>query len=286
MMEETTVKLLVIALMLIVAAYVWADDCCDTHDAMAPLTRDPVFVAAHISPEPLVQKPTGGVWTDIPVTAERTSRAYLVLPAEPKSKAAVIVIHEWWGLNDHIRLEAERISKDLKCPTIAIDLYGGKVVDKSEDAVKLLQSVNIADARATVAAAARFARNDKRIQASRVGVIGWCFGGGWSLQTAIEAGAGVQACVIYYGMPEKDAERLKKIKAPVLGIFAEKDANIDRAVVGEFEKTMRELGKPLTVHWFDAAHAFANPSNPRYDKPAADTAWAKAKAFLIERLRP
>jgi carboxymethylenebutenolidase len=119
---------------------------------------------------------------------------------------------------------------------------------------------------------------------ARIGTIGWCFGGGCSLQAAILAEKQARACVIYYGMPEKDTEKLKKLKASVLGIFANKERWISPAIVDEFENNLNALKKKNSINRFNAEHAFANPSNPNYDKEATEKAYQLTLAFFRKNL--
>jgi carboxymethylenebutenolidase len=119
---------------------------------------------------------------------------------------------------------------------------------------------------------------------ARIGTIGWCFGGGWSLQAAILAEKQARACVIYYGMPEKDTEKLKKLKAAVLGIFANKERWISPAIVDEFENNLNALKKKNSINRFNAEHAFANPSNPNYDKEATEKAYQLTLAFFRKKM--
>jgi len=107
---------------------------------------------------------------------------------------------------------------------------------------------------------------------AKIATVGWCFGGGWSLQSAILGGKQTVGCVMYYGMPEKNTDNLKKLNSSVLGIFASKDGWIGPDVVATFQKNMLKAGKELTVHSFSAQHAFANPSNPQFDKAATQVA--------------
>jgi carboxymethylenebutenolidase len=119
---------------------------------------------------------------------------------------------------------------------------------------------------------------------AEVGTIGWCFGGGWSMQAAIMLGDQALGSVVYYGMPEQNAEKLKSLQAPVLGIFAEKDQWINREEVSKYESAMDRAGKEYESHWFNADHAFANPSNSIYDADATAKAKEKAAGFLSARL--
>jgi carboxymethylenebutenolidase len=110
--------------------------------------------------------------------------------------------------------------------------------------------------------------------------MGWCFGGGWSLQAALLLQDKTKACVMFYGMPEKDTEKLKTLDTDVLVIHAKKDQWINDAVIDEFKKNMETAGKTITVKEFDADHAFANPSSPNYNDQAAQDARNAVKAYL------
>jgi len=120
---------------------------------------------------------------------------------------------------------------------------------------------------------------------AKVTTIGWCFGGGWALQAALLAGKQGAGCVMYYGMPEKDVDKLKALNSDVLGVFATKDQWINKEVVTAFEKDMRAANKKLTVVNYDADHAFANPSNPHYNKEYSEAAHKLALAFIKEHLK-
>jgi carboxymethylenebutenolidase len=212
------------------------------------------------------------------------SRAYLSLPENAKTPLpAVVVIHEWWGLNDHIRHWTDRLAADGYA-AIAIDLYGGKTADDSADAMKLMQSVDEARALEILSAAHRFLREDPRISAKHRGVIGWCFGGGWALQHAI-ATPDLDAAVIYYGRTVTDEALLGKIHAQLLGVFANKDKSIPPAAVDELVAALGRAGKTIEIHRYDAEHGFANPSGARYDETAASDAWVHVREFLRKHLK-
>jgi carboxymethylenebutenolidase len=119
----------------------------------------------------------------------------------------------------------------------------------------------------------------------KIGTVGWCMGGSWSLQSAFIADAQAKACVMYYGMPERNKERLQQLKAPVLGLFAKQDKFITPAIVGDFETTLEKSGKTVKIKMYDADHAFANPSNPRYKKDDAEDAFNNAVEFLKQYLK-
>ena len=212
------------------------------------------------------------------------SRAYLSLPENSKPPLpAVVVIHEWWGLNDHIRHWTDRLAADGYA-ALAVDLYGGKVADDSEDAMKLMQSVDEARAQEILSAAHRFLREDPRIAAKYRGVIGWCFGGGWSLRHAI-ATPDLDAAVFYYGRPVMDEAELEKIDAQLLGVFANKDKSIPPKAVDDFVAALQRTGKTIELHRYDADHGFANPSGARYDEVAASDAWEHVREFLRKQLQ-
>lgn len=212
------------------------------------------------------------------------TRAYLSLPEGAKAPLpAVVVIHEWWGLNDHIRHWADRLAADGHA-ALAVDLYGGQVANTPDAAMGLMKSVDETKARAVLAAAHRFLHDDPRVAASRRGVIGWCFGGAWSLQHAI-AEADLDAAVIYYGRLTTEPTQLTKIRAPILGVFADRDRGIPPEAVAAFAKAVEAAGKSIEIHHYDAEHAFANPSAAHYDTVAASNAWEHVRKFFAKHLR-
>jgi carboxymethylenebutenolidase len=212
------------------------------------------------------------------------TKAYLSIPKDAKAPLpAVIVIHEWWGLNDHIRHWTDRLAEDGYV-ALAVDLYGGQVATDPDTAMTLMKAVDENTAHAILSAAKAYLAGDPRFASDKQAVIGWCFGGGWSLRQAI-ADPDLDAAVIYYGHPTTDAAALAKINAPLLGIFANQDQAIPPAVVDEFAKAVDDAGKSLELHRYDAVHAFANPSNAKYDQKAAADAWNHVRSFLAKHLR-
>jgi carboxymethylenebutenolidase len=208
---------------------------------------------------------------------------YLSLPAGKGPFPAVVVIHEWWGLNDHIKHWTDRLAADGYA-ALAVDLYGGTVATTRDDAMKAMKAVDADKARASLLRAHQFLKDDARVKASKRGCIGWCFGGHWSLELAMAA-PDLDAAVIYYGMLVTDPAELKKIHAPVLGIFGTKDPSIPPAEVEKFAAAMKTAGKELLVHSYEAPHAFANPSGQAYDQENATKAWAETRAFLAQHLK-
>ena len=256
--------------------------CCaapTVHGEVAMLSKDSGFVASHLSPSPLSF--TSGSGENIRfATNGAEAGGYLVKSPQPSSKY-VFVFHEWWGLNDYIRRESENLQKALgNVNVLAIDMYDGNVTAGADSAARFMGSVQPERCREIIDGALQFAGND-----AQVATLGWCFGGGWSLQAAMQLQKNARACVIYYGMPEKDATRLKTLHCDVLGIFALKDKWISPEVVSSFETAMKEAGKKLSIKNYDADHAFANPSNPKYNENFGNDAMQHVIAFLKEKLR-
>jgi len=209
------------------------------------------------------------------------SNAYLSKAANDDAPG-LIVIHEWWGLNDHIRHWTDRLAA-AGYHALAVDLYGGAVATTRDEAMAAMQSVDGDAATATLRAAAGFLADEVGVE--RYGSIGWCFGGGWSLRTAIDQPE-LDACVVFYGRLVTDADELAAIKAPVLGVFGLQDASIPNEMVDAFEAAAIEAGVPsIQIAQYQAEHAFANPSSARYDASAAAAAWSRVREFLDAELK-
>ncbi|WP_437480796.1 dienelactone hydrolase family protein [Sorangium sp. So ce1014] len=212
------------------------------------------------------------------------TRAYLSLPRDAKPPIpALVVVHEWWGLNEHIKHWTDRLAEDGYA-ALAVDMYGGKVPTTPDDAMAAMKAVDEAKGIETVRAAHRFLSTDARVLAPRTGSIGWCFGGAWSLKLALNEPE-LDAAVLYYGRLVTDPAQLKAIKAPVLGVFGNMDKGIPPEVVNEFDKALHEASVEHEVLRYDADHAFANPSGERYDTKAAADAWEKVRRFLAAKLK-
>jgi carboxymethylenebutenolidase len=217
----------------------------------------------------------------------RELTGYLARPirATGDSIPALVVIHEWWGLNENVRMMARRLAGEGYA-VLAVDLYGGKSAATPQEAQQLMMAAMNApaDATANLEAAAGYLRGQGN--APRVGILGWCFGGGWSLRGALAMGEGIDAAVMYYGQPITDAAELSKLRAPLLGHFGEADQAIPVAQVREMEAKLHELGKDAAFHYYaGAGHAFANPSGTTYEEAAAEQAWERTRAFLAAHLK-
>ncbi len=209
--------------------------------------------------------------------------AYLALPSELGDGKAptVVLIHEWWGLNDQVKAVAAELA-ELGFIALAVDLYNGKVGTTREEANALRMALDPALATQTLVGWIDWLRQHPN-STGKVATLGWCFGGGWSLNASLATP--VDATVIYYGNVARSAQELAPLASPVLGHFGTLDRSIDEAMVGGFERAMAEAGKTdLTVHWYTADHAFANPTGARYDEDDAALAWSRTVAFLHKTL--
>ncbi len=248
-------------------------------EVFAMLATNKDFSGGHDAPLPYSYEGDGQMIT-FKTTDGQTGHGFEIKSAKPSNKY-LFVIHEWWGLNDYIKKESAMYARELPgVNVIALDLYDGQVATTPEEAGKLMQGVKTERADAIIKGAQMYA-GPKAEFAS----IGWCFGGGWSLQAALLGGKQTVGCVMYYGMPEKDVAKLKTLHTDVLGLFAEQDKWINPEVVKQFEKDMAAAGKKVTVKEYPADHAFANPSNPKYNKELAADAHQKALAYLKARLK-
>jgi carboxymethylenebutenolidase len=246
----------------------------------AMLTNDKKFVASHLEPKPFKLQTQLGKDISFKTPDGKEGYAYEI-KATTTTHNYVFVIHEWWGLNDYIKQEAERIYKELgNVNVIALDMYDKKVATNRDSASKYMNSLSAERGEAIVKGAINYVGAK-----AAIATIGWCFGGGWSCQTSILAAKQAKACVMYYGMPEQKTERLKNLSAPILFIWAAKDQWINKETITKFETDMKALNKTLTVKSYDADHAFANPSNPKYSKDFANDAMQNSLAFIRKNLK-
>ena len=211
---------------------------------------------------------------------------YLSMPTGRGPFPAIIVIHEWWGLNDHIKHWADRLAADGYV-ALAIDLYDGVVATTREEARAAMRSATEDPTRAlaTMRASFRFLSSHEQVRGRRTGCLGWCFGGGMSLRLAM-AEPELDATIIYYGRLVDDPEQLARIRAPVLGVFGTEDRGIPPESVESFASAMKQAERPCRIRSYEANHAFANPSSARYDEANAAQAWSEVRAFLREHLMP
>ena len=257
--------------------------CCSI-DEFTKFTSDKGFVNKHSNPLAFDFTPKYGEMSEVEVEGEKAVNVFMVKSKKPTGKY-LFVFHEWWGLNDYVKQEAEKYYKDFDCKinVIAIDLYDGNVATTREEAQKYMQAVDNQRAMSVIEGVTNYSKEkatEETSQPLQVATIGWCFGGAWSLQGSIIAKEYAKATVMYYGMPEEDIERIKMINSPVLGIYANKDKWITPEVMKEFEKAMKEAGKTIIIKGYEADHAFANPSAPAYTETAAKEARKETIQFL------
>jgi carboxymethylenebutenolidase len=252
--------------------------CCakpESTETFAMLTHDENFIATHLDPKPFtLENPIGKEITF--KTKDGVNGHAYEIKAKVTTNNYVLVIHEWWGLNDYIKQESEKIYNSLgNVNVIAIDLYDQKVAIVKDSAAKYMQSVQTVRAENIINGV--FSHIGKK---ANIATIGWCFGGGWSMQTSLLGGKRSKACVMYYGMPEEKIEKIKTLRSPVLFVWPKQDQWINKDMVTRFENNMKTADKKLTVEAYEADHAFANPSNPKYSKTFADDAFNKAMEFI------
>lgn len=210
---------------------------------------------------------------------------YLAAPKDLADDApAIIVIHEWWGLNDNIRSVTERLAGE-GYRALAVDLYRGELAEDPKTAMKLSRGLQQQAEQANDNLRQAYAYLEAQ-SAPRIGVIGWCLGGRWSLRTALLLPDRVDAAVIYYGSLVTDRDQLATLQMPILGNFGEADPIIPLDDIATFEQTLRELGKDVDVKIYPGAqHAFSNPSGTAYNPEAAQDAWGRTTGFFARHLQ-
>ena len=209
------------------------------------------------------------------------TRGYLAKPSDEGVFPGIVMIHEWWGLNDNIKEMAEKLASHGYV-VLAVDLYNGEVATTSDQARQLISSFDTDAGIQNMNFAASFIQENHNVE--KLGSIGWCFGGGQSLNLALN-NLDMDATVIYYGSLVTEQESLSAISWPVLGIFAELDQGIPVETVNGFESSLDELDIPNEIHIYPGVdHAFANPSGERYAPDESKDAWKKTLEFLESNL--
>jgi carboxymethylenebutenolidase len=218
-------------------------------------------------------------------SGDETVQGILYTPAGKGPFPALIVIHEWWGLNDWVKDQGAKLA-DQGYASLAIDLYRGKVATTPEMAHEIMRGVPEDRAKRDLHAAFEFLASQPNVKKDRIGSIGWCMGGGYSLDVALQEPT-LAADVINYGHLATDPDALKKINAPILGLFGAKDNGIPPADVRKFEETLKGQGKKIDIKIYDdAGHAFENPNNKDGYRPDdAVDAWKRTLDFLAVTLK-
>jgi carboxymethylenebutenolidase len=218
-------------------------------------------------------------------SGDETVQAVLYTPSGKGPFPAVIVIHEWWGLNPWVKDQAAKLSGEGYV-TLAIDLYRGKVATTPDEAHEIMRGVPEDRAKRDLHAAFEFLASQGNVKKDHIGAIGWCMGGGYSLDVALQEPT-LAADVINYGHLATDPEALKKINAPILGSFGGQDRGITPDDVHKFEAALKQLGKKVDIKIYDdAGHAFENSNNKDgYRAADAADAWQRTVAFLGATLK-
>lgn len=268
---------------------------CARDEVADDASYDERVAAEHAGDRP-VPGAAGEATGDVEVESRRVTYAnvdghevegYLAHPAGAETRPDVglpglLLIHEWWGLNENIETMA-RMFAEQGYQVLAVDLFG-ETTDDPDRARQLTQTVD--DEQALDNLDQAIAYLGAEVRAPRIGVVGWCFGGGWSLRTALEEPDRLDAAVVYYGRLVTDRQQLDRLETPLLGIFGAEDSSLPVAQVRELEATLDDLGKEATIHLYEGAgHAFANPSGDNYQPEASRDAWEKTLAFLSEHLQ-
>lgn len=217
-------------------------------------------------------------------SGKETVSGFLAVPDKPGQYPALVVIHEWWGLNDWVKEQAEKLAAQGYV-ALAVDLYRGKTATDPAEAHELMRGLPQDRAIRDMQAAYTYLGTRKDVKPDKIGSIGWCMGGGLSLQLAIHE-PHLAACVVNYGSLPTDPNDIQQISAPVLGNFGADDRGITPADVQAFEKTMKGMNRFIDVKIYPGAgHAFENPNNTNGYRPeAAADAWARTIAFLHKAL--
>jgi carboxymethylenebutenolidase len=218
-------------------------------------------------------------------SGDETVQGVLYAPSGSGPFPAIIVIHEWWGLNGWVKEQASKLS-DEGYVALAIDLYRGKVATTPDEAHEIMRGVPEDRAKRDLHAAFAFIASQANVKKDRIGAIGWCMGGGYSLDVALQEPT-LAADVINYGHLATDREALKKIHSPILGLFGAQDRGIPPEDVRKFGETLDQLGKRIDIKIYDdAGHAFENPNNKDgYRAADAADAWKRTTEFLAANLK-
>jgi carboxymethylenebutenolidase len=218
--------------------------------------------------------------------ARRNLVGYLAMPrdaAEPLP--AVIVIHEWWGLDANVKAVTRRLAAEGYV-ALAVDLYGGATADTPDAAQALMRDLYADPDAARNNLRQAYDYLEKYALAPRIASIGWDLGGGWSLQTALMYPNQLDAMIMYYGQVLTEADRLASLNVPVLGFFAADDESIPVREVQDFRAVLTDLGKVSEILIVPRVnHAFANPSDANYNEQAASEAWKTTLEFLERHLK-
>lgn len=252
-------------------------------EKFAQFAMNNAFNMEHPTPRAYVHQSTvGGEMIKLKCSDGIEANAFYIKAQKPTNNW-ILVFQEWWGLNDNIKRQSEDLYKDLgNINILALDMYDGKLATEREMAGKFMGEFKQDRGDQIIKGALAFAGNR-----AKVGTVGWCFGGGLSLMASLLAGNQASACVMYYGMPVEDVDKLKTLNCEVLNIWGTQDQWINKEVMDKFDGNMKAAGKKLTVKSYDANHGFANPSNPMgaFDETAYKDAYKSTVNFFKAKLK-
>lgn len=226
---------------------------------------------------------TGGFMEIIESDVEyfKNSKGFYARPKVAGIYPGVVMIHEWWGLNDNIKDVARTLARN-GYHVLAVDLYKGKVATSSDQARIFTGSIDKEETLENMKSAVNYLRKEG---SPKVASLGWCFGGGQSLQLSL-SDEKLDATIIYYGQLVTDPAVLKGIDAPVLGIFGDKDTSISTTSVKAFGTALSNLNIKNEIYIYPGVgHAFANPTGMNYAASATKDAWDKTLKFLSENIK-
>jgi len=253
---------------------------CAKQEAPQATNTTPTDTTTTTAAPPLTQEPIG-----MRVTFGDGGVGYLSSPKTPGKHAAIIVIQEWWGVDDWIHEQTDRFAKD-NYVALAVDLYRGRSTKDPDEAHELMRGLPQDRALADLKAGFEYLAQRQDVDPHHIGVIGWCMGGGYSLALETHEPR-LAACVVNYGSLVTDPDAITKIKAPILGNFGANDRGIPPDDVKAFGAALTKYGKLGDVKVYDGAgHAFMNPNNKEgYNATAAQDAWTRIDGFFARNLR-
>jgi carboxymethylenebutenolidase len=231
-----------------------------------------------MDPKPPAPK---GKSVELSLPGGKSGTAYVARP-KGTPRGGLLILHEWWGVNDWVKSEADRYATQGYL-VAAVDLYGGSVATSADEAQKLMSSLD--DRTATDVEVAGIEWLARALPGKKIATLGWCMGGGQSLHASLASPEKVAGTVIYYGLPVTDVHVLKTLRGPVLGIWAKRDGWITPEKVAAFDLALKDAGIKHEFRSYDADHAFANPSGGHYNPPAAQDANEATRRFLKSTLK-
>ena len=254
----------------------------------SPQTAAPAVEVSEPDSAPAEERPARPVDSETLAYAEVEDQlvyGYFAFPSDMiEPLPAVIAIHDWWGINDDTRAAADRLASEGYM-VLVVDLYYGEVAQDPNDARTRMISVveNPINVEENIRQALDFVG---LAGAPGIATLGWGFGGGWSLSSAMLFPNQIDAAVVYYGQVTNDEDKLRGLQAPVLGLFGARDRSVTTDSVQAFEQAMQRIRFPHVVHTYpDAGQGFADPARGTYNEVTTNDAWRRTFEFLEANLK-